>query len=57
LEIDEEIVALRNNDTWDLVPLHDGRKPIGCKWLFKKMIDLDNIVEKHKERLLAKGYS
>eukprot|EP01018_Ginkgo_biloba_P007444 Gb_23449 [translate_table: standard] len=44
LAMDEEMVALRKNDTWDLVPLPDGRKPVGCKWVFKK-------------RLVVKGYS
>jgi hypothetical protein len=57
LAMDEEMVALRKNDTWDLVPFPDGWKPIGCKWVFKKKIGLDGNVEKHKARLVAKGYS
>jgi hypothetical protein len=57
LAMDEEMDALRNNDTWDLVPVFDGKKPIGCKWVFKKKIGLDGSVEKHKTRLVAKGYS
>jgi hypothetical protein len=52
LDIDEEMVALRKNDTWDLVPF-----PNGCKWVFKKNIGLDGNVEKHKARLVEKGYS
>jgi hypothetical protein len=28
LAMDEEMVALRNNDTWDLVPLPNGQKLI-----------------------------
>ena len=57
LAIDEEIAALRKNDTWDLVPLLDGRKPVGCKWVFKKKVGSDGSVEKYKVRLVAKGYS
>eukprot|EP01018_Ginkgo_biloba_P015053 Gb_15757 [translate_table: standard] len=55
--MDEEMVALKKNDTWDLVPLPDGRKPVGCKWVFKKKVSSDGSVEKYKARLVAKGYS
>lgn len=30
-----EIDALCENKTWSLVPLPDGKKPIGCQWVFK----------------------
>jgi hypothetical protein len=33
------------------------KKPIGCKWVFKKKICLDDSVEKYKARLVTKGYS
>ena len=29
--MDEEMAALYGNETWDLVPLPKGKKPIGCK--------------------------
>ena len=32
---DSEYESLIENQTWDLVELPDGRKPIGCKWVFK----------------------
>ena len=35
LAMEEEMEALKRNDTWDLVPLLEGWKPIGCKWVFK----------------------
>jgi len=31
LAMDEEIIGLRKNDTWDLVSFHDGHKHIECK--------------------------
>jgi hypothetical protein len=40
-----------------LVPFLDGWKLIGCKWVFKKKINLDGNVENKKARLVAKGYS
>ena len=33
--MDEEMVALYGNETWDLVPLPEGKKAIGCKWVYK----------------------
>lgn len=31
----EGISALKKNETWDLVPLPAGVKPISCKWVYK----------------------
>ena len=33
--IEEEIDAHHKNNTWNLVPLPEGRKPVGFKWVFK----------------------
>ena len=33
---EEEIESLRKNDIWDLVTLHNGRRTIGSKWVFKR---------------------
>lgn len=27
----DEMKSMKDNDVWDLVPLPDGKKPIGCK--------------------------
>ena len=29
----QEFEALHINNTWSLVPLPAGKKPIGCKWV------------------------
>ena len=34
-----------------------GRKPIGCKWVFKLKKDENGNVTKYKARIVAKGYS
>ena len=55
--MDEEMAALQRNQTWDLVPLPKGQKPIGCKWVFKRKMGLDGSIEKYKARLVVQGYS
>ena len=52
----EEIKSINRNHTWDLVEFHEGKTPIGCKWLYKPKINADGSIEKLKARLVAKGY-
>jgi hypothetical protein len=54
--IDEVMATLKKNNTWDLVPLHVGRKYVGCKWAFKNC-GPNGSVEKYKAWLVTKGYS
>ena len=30
----EEIKALENNQTWEIVDLPHGKRPISCKWIY-----------------------
>jgi hypothetical protein len=55
--MDEEMVALDNNEAWDLVDLLTGINPIGRKWVFKKKLNVKEKVEKYKAWLVEKGYS
>jgi len=55
--MEDEMASLEKSKTWDLVPLPDGRKTVGCKWVFKKKFSVDGNVEKYKARLVVKGYS
>lgn len=52
-----EITALEENNTWDIVSLPKGKRPIGCKWVFKIKYKDTGEVERFKGRLVAKGYS
>jgi hypothetical protein len=54
---DEEMVALDKNEVWYLAKFPTGRNPIGRKWVFKKKLNSKGKMEKHKSRLVAKGYS
>ncbi|MCO5581101.1 hypothetical protein L7F22_034977 [Adiantum nelumboides] len=55
--MDEEMDALYGNETWDLVPLPKGKKPIGSQWVYKVKHDSDGSVSSYKARLVAKGYA
>jgi hypothetical protein len=55
--MDEEMAALDPNKTWELVPLPEGKKAIGCKWVYKVKHNSDGSISKYKARLVAKGYA
>ncbi|KAF7821984.1 Retrovirus-related Pol polyprotein from transposon TNT 1-94 [Senna tora] len=55
--MDEEYNALIHNHTWSLVKLSDGRKLIGCKWLYKLKYKPYGTILRHKARLVAQGFS
>ena len=52
-----EMDALEKNITWDLVELSQGKKLVGCKWLFTMKYKADGSLERYKARLVAKGYT
>jgi len=53
----EEMKALEQNNTWDLVTLPPNKKAIGCKWVFSVKMNADGSVSRLKARLVAKGYA
>ncbi|PKI73561.1 hypothetical protein CRG98_006142 [Punica granatum] len=57
LAMAEEIRALEDNGTWVVQSLPHGKKPIGCKWVFKTKRRADGTVERYKARLVAKGFT
>ncbi|KAL0313120.1 UNVERIFIED_CONTAM: Retrovirus-related Pol polyprotein from transposon RE1 [Sesamum radiatum] len=52
-----ELDALGKNQTWKLTKLPAGKRPIGCKWVFKTKLRADRTVERNKARLVAKGFN
>jgi hypothetical protein len=52
-----EIDALEATHTWSLTELPPGKKPIGCKWVYKVKLNPDGSIERYKDRLVAKGYN
>ena len=56
-EMAAELQAIEKNQTWELMNLPKGAKPIGVKWVFKTKLNENVDIEKHKARLVAKGYA
>ena len=52
----EELSSIKKNNTWDLVNLPKGKRPIAVKWVFKVKKNPIGEVVKHKARLVAKGF-
>ncbi|RDX79372.1 putative mitochondrial protein, partial [Mucuna pruriens] len=53
----EEMSMIEKNQTWMLVPRPHDRNVIGVKWVFRTKLNLDGPLNKHKARLVVKGYS
>lgn len=54
--MNKELQALTKNETWELTMLPEGKKAIGCKWVYKTKLNHDGTVERFKARLVAIGY-
>lgn len=55
--MDKELLALNQNNTWDVVLLPKGKKAIGCKWVYRIKRKADGSIERYKARLVAKGFT
>ncbi|KAL4387188.1 hypothetical protein GQ457_09G029600 [Hibiscus cannabinus] len=53
----EEIRMISKNDTWKLVDKPKNKKVIGVKWVYRVKLNSDGSINKHKARLVVKGYS
>lgn len=51
----KELDALEKNGTWKVMTLPQGKKPIGCKWVYKIKHKADRTIERYKARLVAQG--
>ncbi|GJX73012.1 putative RNA-directed DNA polymerase [Tanacetum coccineum] len=52
--MNQEIKALNRNNTWKFFDLSKGRKPIGCKSIYKINYTSNGEIERFKARLVAK---
>jgi len=52
-----ELSALYNGETWELVPLPPGKSVVGCRWVFAIKIEPNGTIDCLKARLVAKDYT
>ena len=52
----EELQALQDNQTWDIVQCSSHVKPIGCKWVYSVKLRSDGSLDLYKARLVALGH-
>ncbi|CAM8941546.1 unnamed protein product [Rhodiola kirilowii] len=55
--MENEFNALRKTHTWTLVPKPPTANVIGSKWIFKTKYRPDGSIDKHKARLVARGFT
>ena len=52
----EEMKAIEDNGTWELVDPPMGYRPIGLKWVYKVKRDECGAIVKYKARLVTRGF-
>ena len=52
----EEMKAIEENETWELVDPPLGCRSIGLKWVYKVKRDEHGAIVRHKARLVARGF-
>ncbi|CAM8910542.1 unnamed protein product [Rhodiola kirilowii] len=55
--MEDELRALKQTNTWNLVPKPTEANVVGCKWIFKTKHKSDGSIDKHKARLVARGFT
>ena len=53
----DELQALDENKTWSIVSLPKGKKVVGSRWIYKTKFHSDGSIERHKARLVARGFT
>ena len=46
--MDEELQALQDNHTWDVVPYPSNVKAIGCKWVYLSKLHSDGTLDRYR---------
>ncbi|KAM1774746.1 hypothetical protein ACFX12_044082 [Malus domestica] len=53
----EELQALNNNQTWSVVDLPKGKRAVESRWIYKTKFHSNGNIERHKARLVARGFT
>jgi hypothetical protein len=52
----EEYQTMMKNDVWDIIPRPQGKSVVTSKWIYKIKHAADKSIEKHKARLVPRGF-
>ncbi|KAG7572108.1 Reverse transcriptase RNA-dependent DNA polymerase [Arabidopsis suecica] len=55
--MNEELQTCVNTGTFSVVTLPEGKKPIGCRWVYRIKHHADGTIDRYRARLVAKGYT
>lgn len=55
--MEEEIGVLEENETWTFTALPPDKTVVDCRWVFKVKLNSDGTLERHKPRLVVKGFT
>lgn len=55
--MEEELIQIEKNQTWELLPRPMDKYLIATKWVFQNKVKKDGKVTRNKETLVYKGYS
>ncbi|KAG7587833.1 Retrotransposon Copia-like N-terminal [Arabidopsis suecica] len=55
--MNEELQTCVNTGTFSVVSLPEGKRPIGCRWVYRIKHNADGTVDRYRARLVAKGFT
>ncbi|KAM2621688.1 hypothetical protein TB2_026408 [Malus domestica] len=53
----EELKALEETKTWSIVSLPKDQRVVGARWIYKTKFNSDGTIQRHKARLVARGFT
>jgi hypothetical protein len=53
----EEYQSIIKNDVWEIVPIPKNKDVVSSEWIYKIKHVVDESIEKHKARFVARGFS
>ena len=55
--MDEEIECIEKNQKWELIDVRKDKDVFSIKWIYKTKQEADGNVQKHKARMVARGFT
>ena len=55
--MNSEMESISDNKVWELVELPEGKRIVGSKWVFKRKVGANGVIDRYKARLVAQGFS